>query len=86
MQQVDGTPLGCCDVDAVEEATDPGSEDEEGDQDEQRSTDRVHDSLEVTLILGTLDKRRSLSDELGYVSPGQIQRILSNIQIQEQTQ
>ena len=51
------------DTEVTEETTDPGSEDEEHDEDEESCTDRVHDSLEVTLILGSLDERGSATDE-----------------------
>jgi hypothetical protein len=47
----------------AEEATDPGEQDEEHDEDEKRGTDGVHDSLEVTLVLSTLDKGGSATDE-----------------------
>ncbi len=38
-------------------------QDPEDDQDEQGRADRVHDSLEMTLIRGTLDERRSVANE-----------------------
>jgi hypothetical protein len=47
----------------TEKATNPGSEDEEHDQNEQRSTDGVHDGLEMTLVLGTLYERCGATDE-----------------------
>ncbi|KXT13275.1 hypothetical protein AC579_2498 [Pseudocercospora musae] len=51
------------DLEVAEETTDPGSENPEHDQDEQSGTDGVHDSLEVTLVLGTLHERGSATDE-----------------------
>lgn len=51
------------DGNVTEETTDPGQEDEEHDQDEERRTDGVHDSLEVTLVLSALDERSSATDE-----------------------
>jgi hypothetical protein len=47
----------------TEETTDPGEQDEEHDQDEERRADGVHDSLEVTLVLSALDERSSATDE-----------------------
>lgn len=47
----------------TEEATDPGEQDEEHDEDEKRRTNGVHDSLEVTLVLSALDERSSATDE-----------------------
>ena len=41
------------DLKVVEETANPGDEDPANDQDQQRRTDRVHDGLEMTLILGT---------------------------------
>jgi hypothetical protein len=58
-----GTLTGDGDGNVTEETTDPGEEDEEHDQDKERRSDRVHDSLEVTLVLGTLHKGGSASDE-----------------------
>lgn len=51
------------DTQVTEETTDPGSEDEEHDEDEKSSTDGVHDGLEMSLVLSTLDKRSSATDE-----------------------
>lgn len=47
----------------VEETTNPGSENPEHDENEQGGTNVVHDSLEVTLVLGTLNEIGSLTDE-----------------------
>jgi len=58
-----GTLASDGDGNVAEETTDPGQEDEEHDQDEERRTDGVHDSLEVTLVLGALDKGSSATDE-----------------------
>jgi hypothetical protein len=51
------------DGNVTEEPTDPGQEDEEHDQDEERRSDGVHDSLEVTLVLCALNKGSSATDE-----------------------
>lgn len=62
VEQVDGRAL-LGDLDVAVETTNPGSEDEDDDENEERSTNGVHDGLEVTLVLGTLHERGSLSDE-----------------------
>lgn len=51
------------DGNVTEETTDPRGEDEEHDQDKKRRTDGVHDSLEVTLILGTSNETGGATDE-----------------------
>jgi len=56
-----GAGLG--DAKVTEETTDPCSEDEEHDQDEKRSTDGVHDGLEMSLVLSSLDKTGGATDE-----------------------
>jgi hypothetical protein len=56
-------PFGSSNLEMTEETTNPGSENEEHNQDQERCTDGVHDGLEVTLVLSTLDERGSLSDE-----------------------
>ncbi|KAH0357736.1 plasma membrane H+-ATPase Pma1, partial [Aureobasidium melanogenum] len=56
-------PFGGSEVEVAEETTDPGSENEEHDENEKSRTDGVHDSLEVTLILGTSDESSSATDE-----------------------
>lgn len=61
VEEVLGARLG--DLEVVEEATNPGSENPEHDENEQAGTDVVHDSLEVTLVLGALDEIGSLTDE-----------------------
>ncbi|KAK1241977.1 LOW QUALITY PROTEIN: hypothetical protein MKX07_007800 [Trichoderma sp. CBMAI-0711] len=61
VKQVLGAGLG--DLEVVEEAADPGNENPEHDEDEQGGTDVVHDSLEVTLVLGALDEIGRLADE-----------------------
>jgi hypothetical protein len=58
-----GTLTVGSDRNVTEETTDPGEEDEEHDQDEERRSDGVHDSLEMTLVLGSLDKGGSATDE-----------------------
>lgn len=63
VQQVVITPFRGGDLDVTVETTNPGSENPEHDQDEERGTDVVHDSLEVTLVLGTLDESGGLTDE-----------------------
>lgn len=61
VKQVLGAGLGNLEV--VEETANPGSENPEHDEDEQRGTNVVHDSLEVTLVLGALHEIGSLTDE-----------------------
>ncbi|KAH6603711.1 hypothetical protein Trco_008486 [Trichoderma cornu-damae] len=61
VEQVLGARLG--DLEVTEESTNPGGENPEHDEDEQACADVVHDSLEVTLILGTLDEIGGLADE-----------------------
>lgn len=61
VEQVLGAGLGNLEV--VEETTNPGSENPEHDENEQGGTNVVHDSLEVTLVLGTLNEIGSLTDE-----------------------
>lgn len=63
VEQVAVLVLGSSDLEVTVETTDPGSENPEHDKDEQGGTDVVHDSLEVTLILGTLDESSGLTDE-----------------------
>lgn len=58
-----GSTAVSSDTQVTEETTNPGSEDEEHDEDEKSSTDGVHDSLEMTLVLGSLDKTGSATDE-----------------------
>ena len=47
----------------MEETTNPCGQNPEDDENQQRRPDHVHDSLEMTLILGTLDERRGLANE-----------------------
>lgn len=61
VEQVLGAGLGNPEV--VEETTNPGSENPEHDENEQGSTNVVHDSLEVTLVLCALDEIGSLTDK-----------------------
>lgn len=63
MQKVVVGFLGSGNVQVAEETTNPCSEDEEHDENEQSGTDAVHDSLEVTLVLSALDKSSSATDE-----------------------
>lgn len=63
VKQVVVVVLGGSDLQVTEETTNPGGENPEHDENEQRSTDVVHDSLEVTGVLGTLDKGGSATDE-----------------------
>jgi len=63
VQERVGGSLGGSDLQVTEETTDPGEEDPEHDEDEKRGTDVVHDGLEVTLVLSTLDKGGSATDE-----------------------
>ena len=63
MEQAVGAGLGGCELQVMEEATDPGGEDPADDQDEERRANGVHDSLEMTLILGSRNQRGSATDE-----------------------
>lgn len=63
VQERVGGCLRSGDLQVTEEATDPGEENPEHDEDEESGTDVVHDSLEVTLVLSTLDKSGSATDE-----------------------
>lgn len=58
----------------VEETSNPGSENPENDKDQKGCTDGVHDSLEMTLILGARNERCSATNEghLGGVSDDSI--------------
>lgn len=47
----------------TEETTDPGGNDPKDDEDEERGADVVHDGLEVTLVLCTLDEGGGSTDE-----------------------
>lgn len=70
MEQV-GRVLGITsDGQVAVEATNPGDEGEEDDENKERSADGVHDSLEVTLVLGTLNEGSSLSDERSLSTAG----------------
>ncbi|KAI6876686.1 plasma membrane H+-ATPase Pma1 [Hortaea werneckii] len=55
--------LGGRNVQVTVETTDPCGDNEEHDQDQKRGTDVVHDSLEMTLVLSTLHKGSSATDE-----------------------
>jgi len=63
MEQVVGAVLGSCKLQVMEETADPGNENPADDQDQERRADGVHDSLEMTLILGSRDERCSTTDE-----------------------
>jgi len=63
VEQVDGRVFGSGDLETTEETTDPGSDNPEDDENEKRSTNVVHDSLEVTLVLGTLNESSSATNE-----------------------
>lgn len=63
VKQVAGGVFWGSDVQVAVESTDPCGKDESHDENQQCGTDVVHDGLEVTGILGTLDKGGSLSDE-----------------------
>ncbi|TKW53161.1 hypothetical protein CTA1_10886 [Colletotrichum tanaceti] len=69
VEKVDGSAL-LGDLNGAVETTDPSGEDEDDDEGEERSTDGVHDGLEVTLVLGALDKGSGLSDEGGLGAVG----------------
>ncbi|TLD16715.1 uncharacterized protein PgNI_01314 [Pyricularia grisea] len=70
VKQVDGAVLGVGNSQVTVETTNPGSEDENDDENQESRTDRVHDGLEVTLVLSTLDERGGLSDERGLGAVG----------------
>ena len=55
--------LGSGNLQVTEEATDPGGQNPEHDQDEEGGTDAIHDGLEMALILGALDESGSATDE-----------------------
>lgn len=63
VEQVGGVLGAANNVQVAVETTNPGSEHEEDDENQKRSTDGVHNGLEVTLVLGALDEGRSTSDE-----------------------
>lgn len=63
VEKVDGRVLWGRDLQMAEETTDPGEQDPEDDKDEKRSSDGVHDGLEVTLVLGALDESSGATDE-----------------------
>jgi hypothetical protein len=63
VQESVGGLLGSGNLQVTEETTDPGEQNPEHDEDEESGTDVVHDSLEVTLVLSTLDKGGSATDE-----------------------
>jgi hypothetical protein len=63
VEQVDGRVLWGSDLQMSVETTNPGEKDESHDENQESRADGVHDSLEVTGVLGTLDERGSLSDE-----------------------
>lgn len=63
MQKVDRRILRSSDLQVTEETSDPGSENPADDQNQQRRTDGVHDSLEMTLVFGAGDERCSATDE-----------------------
>jgi len=63
MEQVDGAVLGGSDGETTEETTDPGKNDPEDDENQEGSTNVVHDGLEMTLVLSTLHEGSSATDE-----------------------
>ena len=65
MEEIVGAASGSGDLKMMEETTNPGKENPDHDENKQSRTDGVHDSLEVALILGTLDQRCSSADEGG---------------------
>ena len=58
-----GRLLWSSDTHVAEETTDPGDENPEDDEDKKSRSDGVHDSLEVTLVLGALNKHGGTTDE-----------------------
>ncbi|KAG2024738.1 hypothetical protein GB937_003437 [Aspergillus fischeri] len=69
VEQVVVLVLRSSDLEVTVETTNPSGENPEHDKNEQGSTDVVHDSLEVTLVLGTLHESSGLTDE-GLLSGG----------------
>ena len=63
VQQVVVAVLRGSDLQVTVETTNPGSENPEHDENQERSTNAVHDGLEVTLVLSTLHKSSGLTDE-----------------------
>ena len=63
VEQVVVGELGGSDLQVTVETTNPGGENPEHDENQERSTNVVHDGLEVTLVLGTLHQSSGLTDE-----------------------
>jgi hypothetical protein len=63
MEQVVGAFLGGCELEVVEEASNPCCENPAHDQDQERRADGVHDSLEMALIFSSRNQGGSASDE-----------------------
>lgn len=63
MEQVVGAVLGGCELQVVEETSNPCSENPANDQDQERRADRVHDGLEMTLIFSSRNQGGSATDE-----------------------
>jgi len=63
VEQVVVGGLGGSNLQVTEETTNPGCEDPEHDENEKGGTDVVHDSLEVTLVLGALDESSGATNE-----------------------
>ena len=61
--QVLGSEFRSSNAQIAEEATDPSSNNPSNDKHQERCTNVIHDSLEVTLILGALDESCGTSDE-----------------------
>lgn len=67
VEQVVGAEFGSRNLQVVEETANPSDENPAYDQNQQTRTDRVHDRLEMTLILCTRDQRCGASNE-GHLS------------------
>lgn len=63
VEQVGGVLRRASNGQVAVETSNPGDEGEEDDENQKCCSDGVHDSLEVTLVLSTLDERGSLSNE-----------------------
>jgi len=63
MEQGLGAVLGSRNLQVMEETPNPGGENPPDDQNQERRANGVHDSLEMTLILGSRNERCSATDE-----------------------
>lgn len=63
MEQIVGAVLRGSNIQMMEESTNPGDKDPQDDNNQESRSNRVHDSFEVTLVFGTLNKSRCTTDE-----------------------